>query len=103
MRIIMSGIALAGLAVPALAAAQDAPAAVPAAPAVALKSGAVLTSSDGRRIGRIERILEGADGAPVSASVILDSRFVYIPVATITPSEKGFTTSLTRAELRKLK
>jgi len=73
------------------------------APAPALKAGALLLSADGKRIGRIERVVKGADGAPVSVSLIADSRFIYVPASTISPSEKGFSTSLTRAEVRKLK
>ena len=82
----------------AIAETSDAPAAV-----VELKAGKLLTSSDGKRIGRIERVIEAADGAPVSVSLIVDSRFVYVPASTITASAKGFSTSLTRAEVRKLK
>jgi hypothetical protein len=68
-----------------------------------LKAGALLLSSDGKRIGRIERVVKSADGTPVSVSLIADSRFIYVPASTISPSEKGFSTSLTRAEVRKLK
>src|SRR5687768_10029337 len=87
---------------PAAFAQAPAESAAPAA-AAALREGAVLSSSDGKRLGRLERIVKGADGAPVSASVIVDSRFVYVPASTISPSEKGFSTTLTRAEVRKLK
>ena len=83
--------------------AQTAAESAPAAPAPVLKSGVVLLSSDGKRIGRIERVVKGADGTPVSVSLIADSRFVYVPASTITASEKGLSTSLTRAEVRKLK
>jgi hypothetical protein len=70
---------------------------------VSLKSGLMLWSSEGKRIGRIERVITARDGTPVSASVIFDSRFVYVPVSTITASDSGVKTSLTRAEVSKLK
>jgi hypothetical protein len=79
--------------------AQETPAAV-AAPAV--KAGAPLKSSDGKRVGRIERIVTAKNGAPVSASIIVDSRFVYVPYSTISASADGLVTSLSRAEVRKL-
>jgi hypothetical protein len=90
------------LSVASVAIAQTAAEPAPAA-AVALKSGVSLTSADGKRIGRIERIVKAADGSPVSASVIVDSRFVYVPASTLSASGNGFTTSLTRTEVRKLK
>lgn len=86
-----------------VAIAQTVAEAAPTAPAPVLKSGALLLSSDGKRIGRIERVVTGADGTPVSVSLIADSRFVYIPASTIAASGNGLSTSLTRAEVRKLK
>jgi hypothetical protein len=74
----------------------------PAVTAPALKAGALVKSSDGKRVGRIERIVTAKDGSPISASIILDSRFVYVPVSTISASTEGFVTSLSRAEVRKL-
>ena len=81
--------------------AADAPAAAVAAPA--LEAGARLSTSDGKRLGRIERIVTDKSGAPIAASVIVDSRFAYVPAATITSSSTGFVTSLSRADIRKLK
>jgi hypothetical protein len=68
------------------------------------KAGALVRSSDGKRIGRVDRIVTGQDGQPVSASVIYDSRFVYIPVSTLTVAEDGrMTTSLSRKEVSALR
>lgn len=90
-------IATAPVAAPAFA--QDAAASAPV-----LRSGSMLLSSDGRRIGKITRIVESADGTPLSAAVIYDSRFVYVPVSTISAGEgKTVTTSLSRAEVSKLR
>jgi hypothetical protein len=85
----------------ATAMAQEAAPAVAAAPAV--KVGALLKSSDGKRIGRIERVVTSKAGTAVSASLIVDSRFVYVPVSTISASDSGLVTSLSRADVRKLK
>ena len=71
--------------------------------AAPLKAGALLQSSDGKRLGLIERVQTAKDGTPVTASLILDSRFVYVPAATISASGSGFVTSLTKAEVRRLK
>ena len=81
----------------AAASAQTAPA------AASVTAGGLLKSSDGKRIGRIERVVLNSAGTPVSASLIVDSRFVYVPVSTISSTDGGFVTTLTRAEVRKLK
>jgi len=78
-------IALALGAVAASAAAPSHAQASAAAPAAAAVSeGAMLISADGRRIGRITRVTTNAAGQPVAAAVIVDTRFVYIPVTTLT-------------------
>ena len=69
----------------------------------AVKAGVFLKSSDGKRVGRIERIVTAKDGTPLSAGVIFDSRFVYVPLSTISSSDAGVVTSLSRAEVSKLK
>jgi hypothetical protein len=84
----------------------DTPAPEAAAAATApapLKAGLLLWSSEGKRIGRIDRVFAAKDGTPLSASVIFESRFVYVPASTITASDSGLKTSLTRAEILKLK
>lgn len=79
--------------------------AIPAAGAQTpeLKSHMMITSADGARVGKIEYLVKGEDGAPTAAKVIIDGRFVSIPVSSLTTSEKGVTTSLTKNEVRKLK
>jgi hypothetical protein len=76
--------------------------AAPAATAPAIESGVLLTTSDGKRLGRISRVLTDASKAPVAATVIVDDHFVRIPVSTLTASGDGLVTSLTRAQVRKL-
>jgi len=74
-----------------------------AAPAAVIKSGYLLKTADGRRVGYIDRVIAAKDGTPVSASVILDSRFVYVPYSTISANDSVAVTSLSYAEVRKLK
>lgn len=68
----------------------------PTAAAATIKSGDLLWSSDGRRIGRVDRV-RGA-----SVSVIYDTRMIYVPAATLKSGDKGLTTSLTRKEIDRL-
>jgi hypothetical protein len=91
---------------PALAEVAASPAvetvqAAQAAPVV--KRGQWLRSADGSRIGKIDSLRNGADGNPQWAAVIADSRFVSIPLSTITTVDKAAVTSLTRAEIRALR
>lgn len=110
MRILLACAALLSVALPVAAHAQTeataettANAAV-AVPASELRVGTVLSTSDGRRVGRVSRIYKSKDGTPVSASVIVDGRFAIIPISTITAKNKSVaTTTLTLAEIRKLK
>lgn len=68
------------------------------------KAGAMLVSSDGKRIGRIDRILNDRDGKALTASVIHDSRFVAVPVSTLSLSEDGrAVTTLSRKEVSALR
>lgn len=88
----------------ALAMAASVVAAIPAVAAeTELKSHMMITSADGARVGKIEYLVKGEDGAPTAAKVIVDGRFVSIPVSSLTTSDKGVTTSLTKNEVRKLK
>ncbi|WP_156679907.1 hypothetical protein [Sphingomonas profundi] len=97
MRILSSCTALLLAMAPLAAHAQE------AATASTVKTGAFLWSADAKRIGRVERVIPTRDGAPGWASVIVDSRFVSVPVTTISASDKGLVTSLSKADVRKLK
>ena len=106
MRILLACAALLSVALPVAASAEtEATAnATVAAPASELRVGTVLSTADGRRVGRVSRIYKAKDGTPVSASVIVDGRFAIIPIGTITAKNKSVaTTTLTLAEIRKLK
>ncbi len=75
----------------------------PAAAATTLKVGTALYSSDSKRIGRVERIVADRAGTPGWATVIFNSRFVSVPVSTLSPSDKGFVSTLSKAEVSRLK
>lgn len=78
-----------------------------AAPAIAqtaaISRGALVISSDGKRLAKIDRINKDASGNPVSAALILDGTFVYLPYSSLSAGENGrVNTSLSKADARKL-
>ncbi len=106
MRILLACAALLSVALPVAAQAETEASAATAvaSPASELRVGTVLSTADGRRVGRVSRIYKSKDGTPVSASVIVDGRFAIVPISTITAKNKSVaTTTLTLAEVRKLK
>ena len=82
-------------AVPAMAQDAGAPAAATVA-ASNVKKGAMVFAADGSRIGRIDDIRDNTVG------VIYNGRYIRIPVATLSDTDRGVTTSLTRKEAGKL-
>lgn len=85
-------LALSAAAVPAVAQpAADATAAAPSVP-----KGAMIFSADGRRIGRVDRVRTSG------VSLIYNGKFIEIPMNTLTPGDKGYATSLSKADLGKL-
>ncbi|MET0370383.1 MAG: hypothetical protein ABW039_03295 [Sphingobium sp.] len=81
---------------PALA--TQAGAADSATAAVAAKRGATLRDAKGSRLGTIDRV--NADG---SVQIIFNSKFVTIPADKLVSSDAGTATSLTKAEVAKLR
>src|SRR3546814_4892927 len=90
MRYSLFCVAVAGLLASTTAYAENeaAPAAAASASAPVIKVGSTLRSAEGSRIGTIQRQLKDENGAPTTVSVIFDSRFVYIPVSTLSQSDK---------------
>lgn len=98
------------LILPAAAIAQTpaapAPAPATAAPAIApaaIKVGKMLVSSDGHRLGRIDQVDKGSDGAPVTVELFSSDGIRYVPVATLSPANAGFATTMTYAAVMKSK
>ena len=67
-----------------------------------IKSGAMVVTADGKRVGRIERVVAGSDGKPVAVKLIYNSEFITIPTSTMSPNDRGYATTLTRDDLRKM-
>ena len=79
--------------------ATPAPAAATPAPTTAapvIKSGDLVWSVDGGKIGNVDSV-RGAD-----AAVVTDERIVLIPVATLRAGPHGLVTSLSRKEINRL-
>ena len=91
-------LALGLVAVPSAVLAQDtaAPAAPAAAAAPTIKGGELVWSADGRRIGRVDRVRGNA------VAVISDTKMVYIPIASLSASEHGLVSTLSRKEIGRL-
>lgn len=93
MRSMIVGAALLSLlSVPAMASAEE-----------AIRSGLSVKTSDGARLGRVDRVNTAKDGTITSASLIYDGRIIRLPASTLKAAEKGLETSLTRKEVRDLK
>ena len=58
--------------------------------------GEILWSADGRRIGRVERVR----GSTVA--VVADMKMVYVPLDTVSASDRGLVSTLTRKEITRL-
>lgn len=72
------------------------------AQAPAVDRNEAIYSADGTKIGKVDRVLTAADGAVSAIRVIYRGKFIAIPAATLSAGEKGVTTSLSNAELKKL-
>jgi hypothetical protein len=62
-----------------------------------VKQGGTLYDLQGKRIGTISRVLEGG-----AISVIVKGRTVVVPAQSLNSAEGKVTTTLTRAQVRKL-
>lgn len=72
-----------------------------AADAPAISKRATIYSAEGTKIGKVEKVLEGPNGAE-AVRVIYRGKFLTIPASSLTPDEKGLKTSLTNADIKKL-
>jgi len=67
-----------------------------------IKSGAVVISSDGHNIGAVDRVILDAARKTVAVSVIFDTRFVQIPVSTLSHKGEKLVTSFTNRQVEAL-
>lgn len=72
------------------------------AQAPAVDRNEAIYSADGTKIGKVDRVLTADDGAVSAVRVIYRGKFITIPAITLSAGEKGVTTSLSNAELKKL-
>jgi hypothetical protein len=79
----------------AVHAADPAPAAAPAA-AADIKGGEAMWSADGRRVGRVDRVRGN------TVAVVADMKMIYIPLDTVSVTERGVVSTLTRKEINRL-
>jgi len=73
-----------------------------AALAIDVKTGAFVSTSDGKRIGRVYEVEKAKDGTQKSIAIIRDNRIIHINISTLTAGEKGLTTSLSSDDIKKM-
>jgi hypothetical protein len=86
----------------AMADPEAAPAAAAAAP-LQVKAGQWIYYADGSALGRIDYVDHAKDGTPTTAGVISDMKVLHIPASTLSAGAKGYVTSMTKADVNKLK
>jgi hypothetical protein len=64
--------------------------------------GAEIKDSKGKAVGRIERVINGADGKPAQVLVRVDRVLRTLPAEAMTPSGAGYISVLSRAEIAAL-
>lgn len=75
--------------------AENAATAAPSAPAD-IKRGMLVLTSSGERIGKIDRVY------PDSVSVIYHGKFISVPVSTLSVTDHGVSTTLTKRDISRL-
>lgn len=70
--------------------------------ALAIKTNALVKTADGARVGRIDRVVNDADGKPVAVKIIFQGRFITIPAASLSTSGQNLVTTLSRKDVDKL-
>lgn len=77
-----------------------------AAPALAetpaVERNAAIYSAEGTKLGKVDRVITQADGSTDAVRLIYRGKFITIPATTLSTGDKGLTTSLSNAELKKL-
>lgn len=89
-------LALGLIALPAAAQTAAPAAAVAATTALEIKGGEMVWSAEGRRVGRVDRV------RGETIAVIRDMKMIYIPIASLSASERGLVSTLTNKEINRL-
>jgi hypothetical protein len=69
---------------------------------VAIAKRASIYSAEGTKLGRVDQVVADSAGKPEAIKVIYRGKFITIPASTLTSADKGLTTSLTNAALKKM-
>ena len=109
MKLVLALTAAVSLAIPAAAFADETvgvsngvAAAAAASSPVSIRERALVKTTDGRKVGFVDRVFRNTAGEPTGVQIIYNGHFVQIPAASLAPAEKGFVTSLTAKEVNKL-
>ena len=107
MKLVLALTAAVSLAIPAAAFADETVGvsngvAAAAASPVSIRERALVKTTDGRKVGFVDRVFRNTAGEPTGVQIIYNGHFVQIPAASLAPADKGFVTSLTAKEVNKL-
>ncbi len=86
----------------AMPAQAQAPAQAPATHASSPLMWAEVVDAKGKPVGRIERIIYGADGQPLQVLVRVNRILRTLPAHALAPSPRGYASVLSRAEIAAL-
>lgn len=89
-------LALGLVALPAAAQTAAPVAAAAATTALEIKGGEMVWSAEGRRIGRVDRV------RGETVAVIRDMKMIYIPIASLSASDRGLVSTLTNKDINRL-
>jgi hypothetical protein len=89
---ILAAMVMLGLQTPALAQAS--------APVV--ERNASVFTAEGIKLGRVDTVVKGADGATTAIRVIYRGKFLTIPATSLSADAKGLKTSLTNSDIKKM-
>ena len=67
---------------------------------VAIHVGAIVTTADGKRLGRIYDMDKARDGTVMSVAIFKDNRIIRLPAPSLSAGDEGLITSLTSKELK---
>lgn len=89
-------LALGLVAVPATAQPVSSEATASTLSAADIRPGATVFSAEGRRVGKVDRVRGD------TIAVIRDQKMIYIPIATLTASERGLVSTLSNKQINRL-
>ena len=67
-----------------------------------IERNAIVYSAEGTKLGRVDTVVKGTDGTTTAVRIIYRGKFLTIPVASLSADAKGFKTSLTNSDIKKM-